>query len=208
MTEDSSQPGLHRALERALRTSDQSCTAYSVLRDRCRSKAMILDLAILMLSAWLTAMVFVQPKIAVSLSPPCVSHEIWLGLLSIGAFALSLIQLQVNWKSRAESYHQAATALSSFVKDVRPVVSSLDLASAKSALARHQTICDGLEPIPEVEFLKLKRVHKLKVELSRHLDAYPGTIMWLWRLKILWRDNIASLYTARKVGSGGGDDNG
>src|SRR5262245_35193618 len=77
-------------LQRALRVCGQSLTAYAVLRDRYRFYANFLDLLILLISAWLVAMVFVQVEIADVLTPPGISRELWLGLLAIGSFCLSL----------------------------------------------------------------------------------------------------------------------
>lgn len=176
-------------LGRAIRVSDQSCTGYALLRDRYKRWALILDITILLVSAWLTAMVFVQPAIAIQLSPSNIPKDLWLGLLSIGAFGLSLIQLQVNWKGRAEAYQQASAVLSSFVKESRPLIESTDPHAIRLALVRYQAVTESIEPIPESKFLLLKQRHKLKIELSRHLDTYPATSLRLLKVTLWWRDN-------------------
>lgn len=182
--------GSKDSLSRALRVANQSCTAYSILRDRYQRWSTLLDLSILLLSTWLTAMVFVQPQVAVELSPRGISKDLWLGLLSIGAFALSLIQLQVNWKGRAESYKQAAATMGTFMKENRPIESSTDDTLINQALLRYQFVTDNLTPIPDSDFLKLKQQHKLKVEISRYLDQHPSANLSLLRIKLWWRDNF------------------
>ena len=177
-------------LDRAIRVSDQSCTAYAILRDRYKRRSTVLDLTILLVSAWLTAMVFAQQVIAEQLTPGTISKDLWLGILSIGAFFLSLVQLQVNWKARAQAYQQATTALSSFVKELRPLLSTPDASRAEAVLARYQALTESLEPIPEAEFLKLKQRHKIKLEISRHLDTSPGASITLFMIKLWWRDNL------------------
>lgn len=184
--------GKRAALERAVRVGDQSCTAYAHLRDKYRRYSFWLDLSILLLSGWLASMVFVQPHIAVALSPRWIPSEIWIGLLSIFAFALSLIQLQVNWKGRALLYQQAASSLSAFVKEHRHQVQTVSEQQAEAAVARYSALSDGLEPIPESLFLTLKKKHKLKVELSRLLDERPGASLLLLRIAIALRDNRVS----------------
>lgn len=186
------------ALTRAVRVADQSCTGYSILRDRFRRRSMALDLSILLISTWLTAMVFVEPKIAIELSPNGISKDLWLGLLSIGAFGLSLVQLQVDWKGRAYSYGQAANTLALFVKEYRPILAGEDMWAIKQGLLRYQMLTDSLEPIPEQQFLALKQKHQLKVLMSRHLDAHPGTNLWLLRIMIRSRDNLAVLKKVAK----------
>jgi hypothetical protein len=45
-------------------------------------------------------------------------------------------------------------------------------------------------PIPESQFNRLKQDHKLKVEISKHLDNHPGTSIRLFRIKMWFRDNF------------------
>lgn len=179
----------HAAFKRAIRVGDQSCTGYAHLRDKYRRRAFWLDLLILLLSGWVVSMVFVQPRIAVELSPKGIPNDVWIGLLSILAFALSLVQLLVNWKGRAQLYQQAASSLSVFVKEHRPLLGLITDQQAEAALARYSALTDGLEPIPESQFLALKKRHRLKLELSRLLDDRPGANLTLWRLRIALRDN-------------------
>ncbi len=178
------------AVERAVRVSDQSCTAYAFLRDRYRKWAFWLDAAILLLSGWLSAMVFVKPEIAKILTPSNLSSELWIGLLSIVAFSFSLLQLLVNWKGKAEIYHQAATTLSSFVKEQRPLLKSLSEDQAGLVLARYTVVTDGLEPIPERHFLSLKKRHLVKKEISKLMDDHPGANLWVESARIFLRDNF------------------
>ena len=56
-------------LERIRTVSDMLCTAHAGLRDRYARRALWLDLAILGLSTWLVALVFVEPRINLSLTP-------------------------------------------------------------------------------------------------------------------------------------------
>lgn len=177
------------ALKRAVRVGDQSCTAYAHLRDKYRRYSFWLDVAILLLSGWVVSMVFVQPHIAVALSPKQIPTDIWIGLLSILAFALSLIQLQVNWKGRAQLYQQAASSLSAYVKEHRPLASTVSEPQADAALARYSALTDGLEPIPESLFLALTKKHRLKVEHRGCSTTTPGASLMLWRLSIALRDN-------------------
>lgn len=180
-------------LERTIRVSDQSCTAYAILRDRYKKYSTSLDLFILFLSTWLTAMVWAQPTIAEQLTPPNISKDIWLGVLSVGAFCLSLLQLLVNWKARSNSFQQALNVLSTYVKELRPLRAVPELEKIEIALQRYQAITEPLEPIPEVDFLKLKKHHRLKLKISRHLDEYPGTNIWLLKWKFRLLDNYATL---------------
>lgn len=177
-------------LERTLRVADQSCTAYAILRDKYRERALAVDILILLASTWLTSLSFVRDDIAVLVTPGNFSKDFWQGLLSITVFSFSLLQLQVNWKGRAQLYLQAGTTLSAFVKEYRPVAASADEATQRSALIRYQVLTDALEPVPESQFLSLKRRHKIKVEISTILDTKPGASITMLRVKMWLRDNF------------------
>ena len=190
---DLPQTSLVYDLNRTIRVSDQSCTGHAILRDRYKRRSTCLDLAILLISAWLTAMVWIQPGIADQLTPFGISRELWLGLLALGAFCLSLVQLQVNWKERANSHHQALATLSTYVKELRVLRGSTDMGHIAAALERYQAITEPLQSIPESDFLGLKRQHLIKMATSKHLDTHPATNLLLFRLALLWRSNVTLL---------------
>jgi len=115
---------------------------------------------------------------------------------------MSLVQLQVNWKERGNSHHHALTTLSTFVKELRALRGSPETGHISSALERYQAITEPLQPIPESDFLWLKQRHVLKVAASKHLDEYPGSSLLLFRLSLLWRNNVALLSRDQKQEGG------
>lgn len=180
-------------LLRNLRVADQQATAYAVLRDRYFLRARLLDLTVLLLSTWLVAMTFVEPVIGDSLSPSFTSREIWIGLLSVGTFALSLIQLLVDWKGRAQKYGQSLATVSAFVRTYRVFANgnAATQGQLQTASDAYATVCEAIAPVPDSEFLRLKRRHKIKIAISQELDRHPGRGLIAAKLWILWRDNIA-----------------
>lgn len=190
---DSPVQSLWDDFDRTIRVSDQSCTGHAILRDRYQWRSTCLDLVILIISACLLATVWIQPDIADKLTPFSLPREIWIGLLSLGAFCLSLVQLQVNWKERANSHNHALATLSTYIKELRALRGSSDAHRIASALERYQAVTEPLRSIPESEFLRLKQRHLLKVAASKHLDKHPGSSLLLFRLALLWRNNVALL---------------
>ena len=61
--------GLRDEIERIRGVSDMLCTAHAGLRDRYARRALALDLSILALATWLSAIAFVASSINVSLTP-------------------------------------------------------------------------------------------------------------------------------------------
>jgi hypothetical protein len=171
--------------------ADMLCTSHAVLRDRFALRALLLDIFSLSLSTWIVALAFVSPEIGSRLTPFQWNTRIWLGILSVGTFVLTLVQLKTDWKTKSDAHKRTLDlyaevkreagylmATSDFDEDnYRRVLSRYDLASAV-----------GVE-VPEKNFLSLKRRHGLKVLVSKQLDKAPGTSLAIFRARLWFRDN-------------------
>jgi hypothetical protein len=78
----------HVELERIKRVSDMLVTGHARLRDRYSRRAILLDLAVMALMTWLTAVVFIEPGIFVKVTPFGVEPPVWVGFLGIFWFFL------------------------------------------------------------------------------------------------------------------------
>src|SRR5258708_29172588 len=108
------------------RLADQACSSHAALRDRYEVAAFLLDISILLLTLWLTALALASPAVIERLSPAHVPKEIWMGLLSIVAFALAIIQLRVDWKARTDSHKRAVQEYSSIKREAGEVLMAND----------------------------------------------------------------------------------
>lgn len=181
-------------IERVHRVSDMLCSAHANLRDRYRLHALLLDLSIFALATWLVAMVFVEPQINYTLTPFNLHPDLWLGLLALLTFFLSIVQVLVNWKAKADAHGRSFSMYAEVKRECGYLLASGKIHENKSDLqrlqARYDMAVDVGVPVPEREFLKQKRKHLLKVELSRHLSKHPSASLLLTRLKLWWRDNV------------------
>ena len=189
---------LRTELERVRRVSDMMCTAHAILRDKYKNIALSLDLIILTASAWLTAMVFVEPRIGVRLSPPGVDKEMGIGIIAIGTFILSIIQLKVDWKGRSDAHQRTCELFADIKRQSGYLLTqsnerTLSVDECKNVLDRYGAVGALGISIPDNKFNKLKRHHKMKVEISKYLDTNPGTSILLLKIKIWFRDNIKTL---------------
>jgi hypothetical protein len=179
-------------LERIKRVSDQLVTAHSVLRDRYARRAFFIDITILGSTLWLTAMAFVNPEIGVELTPHGLSKDLWLGLLSVVAFFLSIVQIRVDWKGKEYAHARACEAYSSVKRETVNLLAQekFDELEYKRILDKYESAGTLSIPIPEAEFNTLKSKHKIKVEISRYLDDKPAASPTLLKIKLWCRDNI------------------
>ena len=99
-------------LERIRRVADQLCTGHAALRDRYRAISLAMDVVILLSSLWLTAVAFIDPRLSRWLTPADLDPVLWIGLLGVLTFALTLVQLRADWKSRGEAHRRSAETAS------------------------------------------------------------------------------------------------
>lgn len=185
-------PSIHSELERIRRVSDTLCTAHAGLRDRFALRALILDLLILGLSAWLVALAFVEPSINVTLTPFGLESRVWVGVLAVAAFFLTIVQLKTDWKGRADAHKRTLDIYAEVKREAGYLLAAggFDEASWRRVVARYDMASAVGVEVPEADFLPQKRRHKTKVALSKHLDSHPSASLWITRLRFWIRDNF------------------
>lgn len=181
-------------VRRIKRVSDMLCTAHASLRDRYKRRSRTLDLLVLGLSTWLVALAFVDPVLNVRLTPRRWNPTLWTGLISVGVFFLTIVQLEVDWKGKADAHGRSLDLYTRIKLEAGRVLSEplVRPARLKRILSRYESASSIDTKIPEGDFLKLKRRHYLKIAVSKRIDANPGTSPLIETLKLWWRDNFAT----------------
>jgi hypothetical protein len=184
--------GTAEEVRRIKRVSDSLCSAHAALRDTLARRALVLDLLIFAFATWLVALTFVEPYISVTLTPFGLDSRLWIGLLSIFTFFLSIVQLKTDWKGRAESHDRTLGAYAAVKREAGYLLASgtTDDLALKRVIDRYDMASTICVPVPEKEFLRQKRRHLTKVALSRHLDTHPSASIALTRLRFWLRDNF------------------
>ncbi len=183
-------------LKRIKRVSDMLASAHAQLRDRYSRSAVALDVAILAASTWIVGLVFVDPKIGVRLTPPGIESQIWIGMLSITTFFLSVIQLRVDWKGRSDAHKRSFDIYAQVKRECGYLLAGerpINRESCGRVLARYDLAAEVGVPIAESEFLRRKAYHLRKVEISKCLDQAPNMSILLFRVRMWWRDNRSVL---------------
>ncbi len=183
---------LKEELVRVRRVSDMLCTGHAVLRDRYARKALILDVFVLALSTWLVALAFVDPILNRLLTPRFFSTTIWVGVLSVGVFFLSLVQMKTDLKGKAEAHKRTLDLYAEVKREAGYILAAgeFDPVGCRRVLLRYDLASAVGEPLPEVHFLKLKARHRIKVVISKRLDVAPSSSIRLLRLSMWYSDTF------------------
>jgi hypothetical protein len=187
-------PDFRSEIERIQRVSDMLVSGHANLRDRYSRMAASLDLAVMALSTWLTAVVFIEPRLNVKLTPFGVDPQLWVGFLGVFTFFLSIAQLRVDWKGRSDAHQRSFDLYAEVKRECGYLLASQGSMTAENCqrvLSRYDLATEVGTHLPESEFLVQKRNHLRKVEISKHLDKHPSSSILLLRIKFWWRDNFA-----------------
>jgi len=190
---------MRKELERVRNVADMLCSAHSVLRDRYERSSFILDVLILAASTWIVSLVFIDPKINNYLTPGKIPPAIWIGFLSIATFFLTVLQMRMDWRGRADAHRKSCQMYSEVKQECRRLLlrdGNITPQESESVLSKYILAEKIGTNIPDTEFLKQKQRHKFKVAISRHLDRHPGASILLTKIKFLWRDNFGSEETS------------
>lgn len=184
--------GVRNELDRIRRVSDTLCTGHAGLRDRFARRALILDLGVLGSSSWLVALAFVEPRINVRLTPFGLDSQIWVGVLSVATFFLTLIQFKTDWKGQADAHKRTFDIYAEVKREAGYILAAGDIEepACRRVLSRYDMASAVGVAIPEREFLPQKRRHKIKVAVSKHLDNHPSASILLTRVHFWLRDNL------------------
>jgi hypothetical protein len=186
--------GSREEVERMRRVADQLCTAHAALRDSFKRRALLLDVVILLMSAWLTALAFLDPRLSKWLIPFGIDSQLWMGLFGVIVFFLTLIQFKVDWGGRAEAHTRSFGMYAEVKREAGYLLaSSADIPAREfqRLAARYDMASDVGVGVPEANFLQLKRRHLMKVRISKMLDKSPGASILLAKLKIVLIDNFS-----------------
>jgi hypothetical protein len=171
------------------------CTAHAGLRDQYNRRALALDLIILALSTWLVALVFVEPRINASLTPLGLDPQIWIGVLGVLTFFSTVLQMKTDWKAKSDTHSLSLSMYAEIKRECGYLLAAgqeLSRTECQRLFDRYDMATEVAAKVPEKEFLRQKRRHKMKVAISRHLDTHPAASILLTRFRLWYRDNFRS----------------
>lgn len=171
--------------EREYRVLNQSLSMHATLAQEYLRRERLLNISLLLLSAVLCAFTFAEDSVLRLLGTSPAHVKLMLGVLSALVFGLSIVELKVNWLGIAEAHADAARRLGALKMKYRRVHASMEVDKMHdwSALSReYAETLQGLRPIDERQFVRLKAHHAMKLAFSQMVDRHPGVPLILLRL--------------------------
>jgi hypothetical protein len=180
-------------IQKIERVSDMLCTAHAGLGDKYARWALWLDIIILGSSTWLVALVFVEPRINVILTPLGLDPQIWIGTLGILTFFLTVLGMKTDWNGKSDAHHLSLSMYARIKRECGHLLSSgAGPTEYQRLFDRYDLVNEVAAHVPEQEFLRQKKRHKTKIVISKHLDSHPGASILLTRFRLWYRDNFGS----------------
>jgi hypothetical protein len=163
---------------------------YSILRDRYSRGATALQLSILLASFFLLVLSLASDALVARLMPDPATARDWAVILATLVFAVSILDMHLDWRGRAGAYREAAQHLYGLKAKYRSAFSQdpVSIRTLQVLREEYAAVNERLPGIPERYFLGLKAAHKRKVALSKLLDSYPSVPIWVLRVRLLWRE--------------------
>lgn len=163
-------------LRRQRRLVDQGLTMQAKLRDRDQLIGTVLLCAILVLSVIGTAFAFAGPDHSVAIAGVKAARATWLGWISVGTFAIVLVELVLDRRGAAQRHADAVRVLGALKAEYRVPPSVGEVAATAARMSeRYAQAMESIPAVPERTFNRLKAGHLRKVEISKLLSEHPGT---------------------------------
>ena len=185
--------GRRRELANIKRVSDQLCTSHAWLAGHNARWATVIDVGVLLSSAWVASLAFIDPALAASITPGDLKPTFWIGLMGLLAFGLTLIQTRLDLRGLADSHRRALDAYTQVKRGASRLLSEEgepDETTFNEVLAKQDFASSLGIAVPERWFLPLKQKHLLKIATSRHLDTHPAANLLLLKLQLAARDSF------------------
>jgi hypothetical protein len=183
-----------KEFERQRRVVSQSLSAHTSLAETMRRRRRLLLAAILVLSVAATALAFAEETNHVDFVFSA-SLPVWAGVLSAIVFVLALLDMLFGWDKLAAAHEDAAgrlTTLSALYRGLRQEGEAVDTGSIDLE-AEYWAVMNGIAPIPNRHFVRLKAKHLRKVARSQALDRDRNASLLALKAKLFVCDTWSLL---------------
>lgn len=154
------------------RKADQNRSIHSMIRDKIILVNKLFLLYVSIGSAICAMLIFASIPVA---------YQLWAGVFSATVFVVSIIPSTLNFDIKILERATAVQLWGEWVRDAKNFynleINQMELSFAvlkqKELIATYKKVMENTAQIPDSEFIKYKRLHLQKVEISNALDKNP-----------------------------------
>ncbi len=176
-------------LQRQKKVLGMMMTAHSVLRDRYLFLSSFFEITLLVAAVILNVVVFIDEAYILRMTGiDGDSQKLIAGIASIIVFGISVVLLQVRWKEKAENHSKALDQLFELLQKCRAIANSEGgteiVATIETFNKKYFEVFNSIVRIPDKKFNSLKMIHFRKVELSKLIERYPKSRLFILKIKL------------------------
>src|SRR5574337_466057 len=176
-------------LKRQKKVLNTMITMHSILRDRYKRLDLAVNILLLVSSCIITTLVFAGDETYLYFSCNPAKGKMAVGVFSILVFIISIVLLLVNWKVKSDNHGEAATQLSALLNECRRIEEMPDGTEKTSQMEafglRYTQVNGMIIRVPDAQFNRLKSRHYRKVELSKLIEQFPGSPIFILKVRML-----------------------
>jgi hypothetical protein len=183
-----------KELGRIRHVSDMMATSHTALKEKYFLLSLFSDMALFSCSLFLTVIAFANVNLLNKYFG--INYVFWVGAFSVTTFIYSFLVRLLDWKIRAESHRYAVKTYMTLKFKARDIINKIkkhENVDVERFIDNYNTLTPTIIPVPENDFLKYKRKHKIKVSISQHLDTNPAASILLLRIKMWFSDNFRTI---------------
>lgn len=186
---------------RQYRIIDQMISMHSRLRDQYHMKATITKISIIAFATFVTGLSLIDPELFLTIKIGSDTIKLFTGMSSLLIIILTVLELIVGWSNKSRSHQDAVNALSRLKSEFRgsyEIYFGENETENRRLQDLYKTTIENVVSIPDKRFITLKGYHLYKIEVSKAIDLYPGTPVWILKLKIHFIHTYSALVKKTK----------
>ncbi|MCD0462368.1 hypothetical protein [Roseiconus lacunae] len=188
-------------IERKYRVLKQTIGMHGILRDRYNRLFHLVETSLLFFSVILCGTTFAGAEVFEYFDVSESDGKVFLGVLSVALFGVSVVLISVDWRTKAELHTQAVANWSKAMqvfRDARLDDASWDLGKADELHSAYWQADKDSPNIPNDKFGWLKQKHLLAVEVSTLMCEFPGCPRFILSAMVRGRATWKALSSLRE----------
>ena len=178
-------------VEKIKKTSDFMVSSHAYLKEHYHFWTIIADTFLFLCALVLCVLAFADSSNLVKYFGN--DFKFYIGMFSLITFIYSYALNRLMWKTRVIEHKIAFEKYFEIKKECEQILDRIkrgEVAGTEQLFCNYNALSGSVITVPEKLFNVCKKHHKLKVLISKHQDEHPATSLFVFKIKLWFRDNI------------------